>query len=72
MQQPQKKDPRYESDIKKIKKIYENYGIDTSDMSEEELDRIYHEYKRNGRSIEGDVKESDKYSSILNEDDIIG
>jgi hypothetical protein len=67
-----KKKSKFDIELKKIRKIYENYGIDTSDMSEEELDRIYHQYKKTNRSIENDVRESERYSAVFDEDDIIG
>lgn len=60
--------PKYESAIRKIKKIYENYGINTTDMSEEELDRLYQQYMSSGKSLDDDLKESEKFSSLFEED----
>lgn len=74
---PKKKDkspkrgPKYEASIKKIKKMYENYGINTGDMSEDELDRLYQQYLSSDKNLDNDLKESEKFSNIFDED-IIG
>lgn len=67
-----KKVTKYDLEIRKIKKIYQNYGINTDDMSEEELDRLYHDYRKGKSNLESDIKDSEKYSSTFTEDDIIG
>lgn len=63
-----KGDAKYELGIKKIKKIYENYGINTSDMSDEELDRLYHQYSKKNKSIDDDLRQSEKCSSQFGDD----
>lgn len=60
--------PKYEAAIKKIKKMYENYGINTADMSEQELDRLYKSYKKLGGDIDKDLKDSERFSSVFEED----
>lgn len=69
---PKKKTTKIDPDIKKIKKLYENYGINTTDMSEEEFERLVQQYRAQGKSLEKDLKESEKYSSIFGDEDIIG
>lgn len=66
-----KRGPKYEADIKKIKKMYQNYGLNTSNMSEDELDRLYQSYKKPGKNLEKDLKESEKFLTVF-EEDIIG
>lgn len=47
--------------IDKIKKIYEGYGIDTSDMEEEEFERIKRDYLSKGsRLLDMDVREAEE------------
>lgn len=53
---------------RKIEKIYHNYGIDTSDMTEEEFDRIKVEYLFGKSNIDKDLKESEKFKNIFKED----
>lgn len=60
--------PKHEAAIKKIKKIYENYGINTNDMSEDELNRLYRQYVSTGKNLDEDLKESEKFSSVFEED----
>ena len=66
-----KKATKYDSEIKKLKKLYENYGINTSDMSEEEFERLYNQYVSSGKNINKDLKDSEQYSKAY-DDDIIG
>lgn len=47
--------------IKKIKKMYENYGISTMDMLEDEFERLKWEYLAEGKNINKDLKESKKF-----------
>lgn len=65
------KPAKYEADIKKLKKMYENYGINTSDMSDEEFDRLYKQYLNSNKNLNEDLKDSEKYSHIF-DDDMIG
>lgn len=67
----QKRSPKYEATLKKIKRLYENYGIDTSDMAEDELDRLFEQYQSPEKNLDEDLKNSEKFSSMF-EDDIIG
>lgn len=67
-----KKLTKYDLEIKKIKKIYQNYGINTDDMSDDELERLYHEYRKGRGNLEADIETSQKHSSTFTEDDIIG
>jgi hypothetical protein len=57
--------------IKKIKKLYTNYGINTDDMDEEEFKRICDQYLSKKKNIDQDIKNSE---SVKNKflDDIIG
>tara|TARA_R110000824_G_scaffold59797_1_gene160287 strand:+ start:41 stop:271 length:231 start_codon:yes stop_codon:yes gene_type:complete len=48
--------------IEKIKEMYSNYGIDISNMSDDEFERIKEQYlKRQDSSIDKDLKRSKKY-----------
>lgn len=46
---------------KKIEKLYHNYGIDTSNMSEEELGRLKARYSRPDEDINKDLRASEKF-----------
>lgn len=48
--------------IKKIIKMYKNYGLDVSNMSDEELSRIKKAYIDGDLSIDKDLRSSEKYS----------
>jgi hypothetical protein len=47
---------------KKIIKMYKNYGLDVSNMSDEEISRIREKYEKMGSNIDNDLKKSEKYS----------
>lgn len=66
------KGPKYEAMVKKIKKMYENYGLNTSDMPEDEWDRLYKAYSSPKKNIDQDLKESEKVANMFGDDDIIG
>lgn len=53
--------------IKKILRMYKNYGLDISDMSEEEFIRVRREYEKKC-SIDKDLKESEKFADKFTED----
>jgi len=46
---------------KKLEKIYKNYGLDTSNMTDDEFERMKEFYGQNGKDIDEDLKESEKY-----------
>jgi hypothetical protein len=54
--------------VKKIVKMYENYGIDISDMAEEEFERIKNLYTETGADLDADLKKSAKYKDIFADD----
>lgn len=66
-----KKNTKHDAMIKKIKKMYENYGINTSDMGEDEFDRLCKKYLKKENSLQDDLKASEQYSDVY-DDDIIG
>lgn len=48
---------------KKIIKIYQNYGIDVSSMSDDEFERIRKMYEKLGADIDKDLNNSEQHSS---------
>ena len=48
--------------VEKIKEMYTNYGIDISNMSDEEFLRLKEEYNSKPGSLDRDLKESQKHS----------
>jgi len=55
--------------VEKIKEMYMNYGIDISDMSDEEFLRIKDKYTRRPEgSLDSDLKESRKYILTFSEE----
>lgn len=55
----------------KIKRLYNNYGIDISDMEEEEYTRIINSYSNNRKKLEEDLGKSEEIKGMFTEDDII-
>jgi hypothetical protein len=53
---------------KKIEKIYLNYGIDISDIDEDELERLKQKYAQNKKQLEQDLKESEKHKDSFVDD----
>jgi hypothetical protein len=64
------KDKKEELDpvTKKIIKMYENYGMDVSNMSEEEFERIKSLYKTMKKDIDKDLRDSEKYKGSFGDD----
>lgn len=56
--------------IKKIEKLYQNYGIDTSNMDEDEFERLRSSYQSRGKNIDLDLEKSEKYKNQF-ENDIV-
>jgi hypothetical protein len=56
------KNKKEKSEIcKKIEELYHNYGIDTSNMSDEEFESVERAYSHSGKDLDADLKESEKY-----------
>ncbi len=72
MAKKKKKTTKYDLEVRKIKKIYQNYGINTDDMSDDEFERLYQAYQDKKSDIENDIKKSEEHSSKFNDDEIIG
>ena len=49
---------------KKVKKMYENYGIDLDDSEDGELTRVFQHYKANPEQLEVDLDKSKKHSCL--------
>lgn len=64
--EPQEK--KMDSITKKIIKIYQNYGLDISDMSVEEFDRMKEMYQQKKSDIDADLKQSEKFINDFSED----
>jgi hypothetical protein len=63
-----KKQPEKDALVRKIETMYRNYGLDTSNMSEDEFDRIKRSYQETGKSIDVDIKASEKFKKRFSED----
>ena len=59
-----------EAFVKKLEQMYQNYGIDTSNMSDDEFERLRKMYRRKGRDIDKDLKDSEKFKDRF-ENDIV-
>jgi hypothetical protein len=53
---------------KKLEKIYKNYGLDTSNMSDDEFERMREFYCQNGKDIDEDLKESERHKDRFVDD----
>lgn len=65
-----KKPADFESEVEKLKRIFQNYGLNILDMTEEEFERLYKSYKESGKDINKDLRDSEKFSGKY-DDDII-
>lgn len=54
--------------VRKILKLYENYGLDISDMDEDELNRLVELYKSGVSNIDKDLKKSSKHAGKFEND----
>lgn len=57
--------------LDRIKKIYQNYGIDILVMEEEEFKRILEFYKSNAKKLAEDLKKSNSHANSFSDVDII-
>lgn len=53
---------------KKIEQLYQNYGIDTSSMTEEEFQRLAEMYSKNGVDLDADIQNSERHKDKFSED----
>lgn len=56
---------------KKIEKLYRNYGIDISEIEEDELERLKEAYSNGKSSIDNDLKNSEQHRDKFIEVDLI-
>ena len=56
---------------RKVDRIYENYGIDSTGMEEGDLSRVYRYYCDRAEELERDYKESQSYSGKFDDNDIL-
>lgn len=54
--------------LKKIERLYQNYGMDTSSMDEEEFIRLKSLYQKRGQDIDQDLASSEKYKDRFADD----
>jgi hypothetical protein len=57
--------------LEKVKKLYQNYGIDILIMEEEELKRVVDFYKSNIEKLAEDLKKSSSNANSFSDVDII-
>lgn len=55
----------------KIFDLYRNYGLDWSDMTEEELERLVTFYSQNKKMLDSHYQKSEEYSGMFSDDDVI-
>lgn len=55
----------------KIFDLYRNYGLDSSDMTEEELDRLINFYSQNKKILDAHYQKSQEFSGTFGDDDVI-
>ena len=56
---------------KKVDEMYENYGIESTGMDEEDLSRVYKYYFNKREELESDYEQSKKHAGIFDEDEMI-
>ena len=57
--------------LDKIKKLYQNYGIDILIMDSTEFDRVFEFYKNNQQKLQDDLKKSNSHAHSFSDVDII-
>ena len=57
--------------LDKIKRLYQNYGIDILVMEEEEYKRVLEFYKSNTEKLAEDLKKSSSHANSFSDVDII-
>lgn len=57
--------------LKKIHKIYENYGIDPEGLDEGDISIVYDFYSKNPKKLSEDFAKSKRLPVKFNEDEII-
>jgi hypothetical protein len=57
--------------LDKIKKLYQNYGIDILVMEEDEFKRVLEFYKSNVKKLYEDLKKSSSHANSFSDVDII-
>lgn len=57
--------------LDKIKRLYQNYGIDILVMEEEEFKRVLEFYKSNTEKLTEDLKKSSSHANSFSDVDII-
>lgn len=65
---PKKKIKGYNRIYEKIERLYENYGIDTAAMDEEEFDRLILDYIKKPGKLDEDLEKSEKHKNKFSED----
>jgi 3-dehydroquinate synthetase len=55
----------------KIKKLYNNYGMDTENMEEDEISRLIDYYENNKNNLEKDISKSLTNKETFSEDELI-
>ena len=55
----------------RVIEIYRNYGIDASDMEDEDIKSVVNYYKKNPELLSKDVKSSEKKAHNILDNDII-
>ena len=65
-------DSKFPKEIfEKVKELYENYDLDMSDMSPEEISRVCRHYYEKGDLIDEDIRKS-RLSKYSNKKTIVG
>jgi hypothetical protein len=57
--------------LEKVKKLYQNYGIDILVMEDDELKRVVEFYKSNIEKLVKDLKKSSSHANSFSDVDII-
>ena len=57
--------------VKKVNKMYENYGIDPIGLDEGDIHRVYEFYSKNPEKLDADFKKSKNLKIKFGEEDII-
>ena len=57
--------------IKKVNKIYQNYGIDPGGLDEGDINRVYRHYSKNPDKLERDLSLSESSPKAFSEEDYI-
>lgn len=61
----------FEKVKKKVRKMYRNYGINVSEITDDEFNRVSEYYFNNVKELEVDYKKSTKHQDLYADEEVV-